>query len=117
MDPKPGYTTTEFWSTMILHALTGVVTVLSLVGHTPFDASGLQPLIPVAALVMSGLAQAFYSHSRAKVKVSSLSAASDVLTTQAHIASQASNPLPGTTASTATVSPVSDPLSVSPQPL
>lgn len=68
MEIKPGYLTTEFWSTQILHVITALVTVSSLTGHTPFDASGLQPLIPVAALIMSALAQAAYNHGRAKLK-------------------------------------------------
>lgn len=85
----PGFTTTEFWTTMLVHLVTGIVTISSLFTHTPFDASGLQPLIPVAALVMSGIAQAYYSHSRAHVKANAKSADTTVLTTQANIASAA----------------------------
>lgn len=85
MDPQPGWTTSEFWSTQILHLITAIITISSLTGHTPFDASGLQPLIPVAALVMSGVAQAMYSHGRSHVKGRSLTAAGEVLQTQAAV--------------------------------
>lgn len=90
MDPKPGYTTTEFWSTMLLHMFSGVAVLASLFTHTPFDARGLQPLIPVAALVMSGIAQAYYSHSRAHVKDSANQSATGVLVAQANLAAQPS---------------------------
>jgi hypothetical protein len=113
MDPRPGYTTSEFWSTLIIHLISGVATLVSLTTHTPFDASGLQPLIPVAALFASGLAQAYYNHSRGHVKGRSLVAAADVLTTQAAVA--ATNPTP---ASGAGATPVQDTsLTVTPQPL
>lgn len=92
MDPKPGYLTSEFWSTQILHVITAVITISSLMGHTPFDANGLQPLVPVAALIMSGIAQAVYSHSRAHVKGRSLTAAGSVLETQVAVSTAA--PLP-----------------------
>lgn len=80
MDPKPGYTTTEFWSTILVHAIT-IVTVL----FTNFNSDKLSALVPLGAFFMSALAQAYYSHSRGATKVASLNAAASVVTTQAMI--------------------------------
>ena len=65
---KPGFKTTEFWQTTLLHALTAVVVIASTFGYH-IDSVKLQPLIPVGALIASAIAQAFYSASRASVKV------------------------------------------------
>jgi hypothetical protein len=65
---RPGYLTTEFWTTVLVQVVSAISVFASLFTHTPFDASGLQPLIPVAAVIAAGLAQSFYSHSRGKVK-------------------------------------------------
>lgn len=64
---KPGYLTTEFWSTQLVHLLTLVSMVLTLTGHT-FHDTALTPLVPAAAIVASGLAQGWYSWSRGKLK-------------------------------------------------
>lgn len=60
---KPGYLTTEFWATILTHVIT-IVTLL----NVPLNTNKLTALVPVAALIMSAVAQAFYSHSRATVK-------------------------------------------------
>lgn len=69
---RPGYLTTEFWTTVLIQLVAAITSIASLFTHTPFDATGLQPLIPVAALVAAGLAQALYSHSRGKVKATAI---------------------------------------------
>jgi ABC-type transporter Mla MlaB component len=73
--PKPGYLTTEFWSTQIVHLLTLVSMVLTLNGHT-FHDTALTPLVPTAAILASGIAQGWYSYTRGKLKteVTSLAA-------------------------------------------
>ena len=65
---KPGFKTTEFWQTTLLHVLTAVVVIASTFGYH-IDSVRWEPLIPAAALIASALAQAFYSTSRATVKV------------------------------------------------
>ena len=66
---KPGYTTTEFWTTLIVHAITVVAVVMSAFGHT-FDGSALQPLVPAISVLASAVAQAVYTVTRGKVKQS-----------------------------------------------
>lgn len=70
MDTRPGWTTTEFWVTL----LTGAIAVLVLL-NTNLDADKLSAIVPVAALLMAGAASAAYSHSRAKVKAAVITAA------------------------------------------
>ncbi len=69
MPVKPGYLTTEFWTNVLVQLLNVAIQVATLFGHS-FNGSTLQPLIPVAALVAAGIAQAYYAHSRAVVKAS-----------------------------------------------
>lgn len=83
MDPKAGYLTTEFWSTMLMHAIT-----VALLFDTSLNSDKLSALVPVASLLMSGLAQAWYSHSRGHAKVASTNAAAQVVSTQVMAASQ-----------------------------
>jgi hypothetical protein len=64
---KPGWTTTEFWQTLIVHVIAAVV-ALGTVFHTNFNLNGLQAVVPSVALVASALAQSVYNHSRATVK-------------------------------------------------
>lgn len=66
---KPGWTTTEFWQTVFVHAIAAVV-ALGTVIHTNFNLNGLQAIVPAIALVASAIAQSVYSHSRATVKAS-----------------------------------------------
>jgi hypothetical protein len=77
MDPKPGYLTTEFWGTMLTHVITIV-----LLFNANLNSDKLSALVPMASLLMSGLAQAWYSHSRGHAKVASLAAAAQVVSTQ-----------------------------------
>ncbi len=70
---KPGFVTSEFWSTVFVHLLSVVALVLSSTGHV-FDSTKLDSLVPVAALIASGIAQSFYSLSRGKVKAAVVTA-------------------------------------------
>ena len=65
---KPGFKTTEFWQTTMLHVLTAFIVIASTFGYH-IDSVKWEPLIPAAALIASAIAQAFYSVSRASVKV------------------------------------------------
>lgn len=87
MDPKPGYLTTEFWTTNLVHLITVITMIAAAYGNDSFDGNKLQPLIPMASLLMSGLAQAFYNHSRAHIKVATTNAAAQVVSANAYVAS------------------------------
>lgn len=76
-DVKPGWTTSEFWQTVFVHAIAAVV-ALGTVFHTNFNLNGLQAIVPAIALVASAVAQSVYSHSRATVKSSAQAAGAEV---------------------------------------
>ena len=78
---KPGWATTEFWQTSIVHVIAAVV-ALGTVFHTHFNLNGLQAIVPSLALVASAVAQGVYSHSRATVKSSAQAAGARVATRQ-----------------------------------
>jgi hypothetical protein len=76
-DVKPGWTTSEFWQTLLVHAIAAVV-ALGTVFHTHFDLNGFQAVVPAVALFSSAVAQSVYSHSRAIVKQSAQAAGAQV---------------------------------------
>lgn len=76
---KPGWTTTEFWTTLLIHIIAAVV-ALGTVFHTHFNLNGLQAIVPTVALVAAALAQSMYSHSRAAVKSSAQAAGAQART-------------------------------------
>lgn len=74
---KPGWTTTEFWQTLLVHAIAAIV-ALGTVLHTHFNLNGLQAIVPAVALFASAVAQSVYNRSRATVKASAQAAAAQV---------------------------------------
>jgi hypothetical protein len=70
---KPGWTTTEFWQTMLVHVFAAVV-ALGTIFHTHFNLNGIQAAVPSVAMFASAVAQAVYSRSRATVKASAQTA-------------------------------------------
>lgn len=60
---KPGYATTEFWSTLLTHIIS-----IAVLFNTNLNSDQLSALVPVGALLASGAAQAYYSHSRGIAK-------------------------------------------------
>lgn len=76
---KPGWTTTEFWQTLLVHAIAAIV-ALGTVLHTHFNLNGLQAIVPAVALFASAIAQSVYNRSRATVKASAQAAAAQVRT-------------------------------------
>jgi len=70
---KPGWTTTEFWQTLLVQAVAAVVT-LGTVFHTHFRLNGLQAVVPAVATFAAAIAQSVYSHSRATVKAAAQTA-------------------------------------------
>jgi len=91
---KPGWTTTEFWQTVFVHVVAGVV-ALGTVIHTDFNLNGLQAIVPTIALVASALAQSVYSHSRATVKSSAQKAEAEMTLVGATGATGVSKPARG----------------------
>lgn len=85
---KNGVRTTEFWSTVGLHVLNGVIAVAALFGKQ-LDGSQLQPLIGIAALFASSIAQGVYVIGRSKVKTADAAVVADV---NATIAAQTTIP-------------------------
>src|ERR1700740_3293920 len=80
---KPGWTTTEFWQTLVVHLIASVIALCTLF-HTNFNLNGLQAIVPAVAVIASAIAQSMYSHSRASVKSAAQAAGA-----QAEIASAA----------------------------
>lgn len=72
-DPKPGYLTTEFWTTAFIHLLSLIALVWTLSGHT-LKTDHFAAVIPSAAVIASAVAQLAYSQSRAKTKAAHVSA-------------------------------------------
>jgi hypothetical protein len=70
---KPGWTTTAFWTTLLIPVIAAVV-ALATVFHTHFNLNGIQAIVPAIALVAAAVAQSMYSHSRAVVKSSAQAA-------------------------------------------
>lgn len=71
----PGYTTTEFWQSMLAQALSLAIGLGVLI-HAHFDLTGLQVLIPSVSVIAAAIASAVYSRSRATVKAAELAARS-----------------------------------------
>jgi hypothetical protein len=70
----PGYTTTEFWQTLLFHLIAATVALGSLFG-VHFNLNGLQSIVPAVAIVAAAFVQAAYSRSRATVKAAASAAA------------------------------------------
>lgn len=71
--PKPGWTTTEFWSTIA----TSVLALIAVVGpllSSGFDPTGANALVPALATVAAAVASSLYSLARSRVKVAAQTA-------------------------------------------
>ena len=68
---EPGWTTTEFYQTLIVH-LVAVAVAIGTIFKPGFNLDGVQAIIPAAALAASAVAQAAYSLSRSRVKSAAL---------------------------------------------
>lgn len=68
MTPKPGYTTTEFWSTVAAH----VIAVLALFHVSVAPRSLGAAVIQTGCAVAAEVGAAFYARSRSNVKVAAI---------------------------------------------
>jgi hypothetical protein len=80
---RPGYLTTEFWQTNIIHALGAVTSLLVLLHVNIAHLSVMQGLIPMLALGLSFAAQAIYGNKRARLKEQQLVKWAEVAKTRA----------------------------------
>lgn len=82
---KPGWTTTEFYQSLLLQVVAVVVAIVTIF-RPDFNLDSFQALIPMIAVALAAIAQIAYTISRTKVKVAALNAAapfeSQVVTTQ-----------------------------------
>lgn len=77
---KPGYTTTEFWLTLLTNVVAVVLVMQTVVWHrTIVDQSTLNALIPCAAAIAAVIGNAFYTVSRSQLKAAHM----DVVATTA----------------------------------
>lgn len=65
--PKPGYLTTEFWTTVGVHVFAVVSFILGIL-HVKWSAPNATLLIPIGALFVAGLAQLTYTDKRIGLK-------------------------------------------------
>jgi hypothetical protein len=68
---KPGWTTTEFYQTIIVH-LIAIAVVIGTIFKPGFNLDGVQAIIPTMALAAAAVAQTAYSASRSRVKSAAL---------------------------------------------
>jgi hypothetical protein len=74
---KPGWTTSEFWQTLLVSLVAAAVALGSVI-KPGFNLKGLQAIVPAVALIAAAIAQGFYSHSRGTVKAAAQAAASSL---------------------------------------
>jgi hypothetical protein len=67
--PPPGWTTSEFWGTLLVHVIAVVTIVLTFTTGSSQGVEGTEAIIPVAALLMSGVAHAVYVRGRVHLKL------------------------------------------------
>lgn len=72
--PRPGWTTTEFWTTALVHVLGAVATLLVILGRGDEGLGTAEAAIPIVALIVSGALSYGYSRSRTRAKLEHLSA-------------------------------------------
>ena len=83
----PGYTTTEFWQTLLVNLVACGVAIGSLFSNN-FNLDGLNAIVPSVAVVAAALSQLFYSHSRATVKAAAQSASAQLETAKVQAQAQ-----------------------------
>ena len=74
---KPGWTTSEFWQTLLVQAITAIIAIGSMF-KSNFNLNGVQAVVPAIAVLAAAVAQAFYSHARAVVKSAAQNSAAQV---------------------------------------
>ena len=70
---KPGWTTTEFYQSLLLQVAAVVVAIVTII-RPDFNLDSFQALVPVISVALAAIAQIAYTISRTKVKVAALNA-------------------------------------------
>jgi spore maturation protein SpmA len=68
----PAWTTSEFWSTLLVHAIAVVTIVLTFTTGSSNGVQGAEAIVPAAALLMSAVAHAVYVRGRVNLKLGHL---------------------------------------------
>jgi hypothetical protein len=67
--PPPGWSTTEFWSMLLVHAIAVGAIVLTFTTGSADGVQGAEAIVPAAAMLMSAVAHAAYVRGRVHVKL------------------------------------------------
>lgn len=67
--PRPGWTTSEFWTTALVHLTSLIATILVVLGRGDDGLQAEETAIPAIALIISGLASYGYARSRIRLKL------------------------------------------------
>ena len=70
--PPPGWTTSEFWSMLFVHAIAVATIVLTFATGSADGLEGSESLVPAAALLMSAVAHVAYVRGRVHLKLGRL---------------------------------------------
>jgi hypothetical protein len=74
---KPGWATTEFYQTLLVNVIAGIVAIVTIF-KTNFNLNGVQAAVPAVALAAATIAQTYYALSRARVKAAAQDASARV---------------------------------------
>jgi hypothetical protein len=70
--PPPGWTTSEFWSMLFVHAIAVATIVLTFATGSADGLQGTEAIVPTAALLMSAVAHVAYVRGRVHLKLGRL---------------------------------------------
>jgi hypothetical protein len=70
--PTPGWTTSEFWSSLFVHALALVTIMLTFTTGSADGVQGAEAVVPAAALLASAVAHGVYVRGRVHLKLGHL---------------------------------------------
>jgi hypothetical protein len=68
----PGWTTSEFWSTLLVHVISVATIALTFTTGSSDGIQGAEAIVPAAALLVSGVAHAVYVRGRVHLKLGHL---------------------------------------------
>jgi hypothetical protein len=67
--PRPAWTTSEFWSTVFVHAFAVVMVVLTFTTGSDEGIQGAEAIVPAAAMLASAVAHVAYVRGRVHLKL------------------------------------------------
>jgi hypothetical protein len=78
---KPGWTTTEFWTTIGTNVV-ALIVAFATMSNNKINSAGAQALVPGLATLAAAIATGYYSYSRSKVKAAVHTANASMVTAQ-----------------------------------